>query len=85
MACWMPTELAIFGEESMLEASRANPPDYVVLIGKDTSEFGFRFFGRDYGRRLYRWIRKHYRVVQRFGEEPFHDDGFGALILEAID
>jgi hypothetical protein len=79
---FMPTELAIFGEDCMVEAFQANPPDFVLLVGKDTSEFGYRFFGRDYARHLYEWITENYREVKLVGQPPFQDDRFGIRIMQ---
>jgi len=80
---FMPPELMVFGEERMLAAFQARPPDYVVLVHKDTSEYGPRFFGRDYGRTLYEWIRENYHPISRIGAQPLQTDQFGILLLEA--
>ena len=81
----MPPELAFYGEERMLAALRAAPPDYVALVHKDTREYGVRFFGHDYGRRLYAWIRRNYREVATFGARPLHDQRFGIALLRRVD
>ncbi|UCC32626.1 MAG: glycosyltransferase family 39 protein [Phycisphaerales bacterium] len=78
---FMPPELTVFGEERMLAAFQASPPDYVVLVHKDTSEYGPRFFGRDYGRKLYDWIRQNYHPISRIGAPPLQTDQFGILLL----
>jgi len=80
---FMPPELTVFGEERMLAAFQARPPDYVVLVHKDTSEYGPRFFGRDYGQRLYQWIRENYHPISLIGAQPLQTDQFGILLLEA--
>src|SRR5208283_4975736 len=56
-----PPDLLLFGEDRMLEALKDSPPDYVFLVHKDTSEFGERFFGRDYGRKIFAWIEENYQ------------------------
>lgn len=81
---FMPPELLIFGEARILDAFRAAPPDIVVLIHKDTSEYGFRYFGRDYGRALFEWIKRHYRPVLLVGQPPLEEGTqFGIEVLEA--
>lgn len=80
---FMPPELMVFGEERMLVAFQSRPPDYVVLVHKDTSEYGPRFFGRDYGQKLFNWIRGNYRPVSLVGATPLQTDQFGILLLEA--
>src|SRR5262249_21027392 len=71
---FMPFDLAIFGEEHMLAAFRAHPPDYIVLANKDTSEYGVRFFGVDYGRKLRAWVDQNYGPVYHVGAPPFVGD-----------
>ncbi|MEE9274184.1 MAG: hypothetical protein V3V62_02615, partial [bacterium] len=78
---FMPPELAVYGEERILASLRAAPPDFAVIAHKDTSEYGARFFGRDYGRRLYAWIRKNYRHEALSGAPPLRDERFGIQLL----
>lgn len=69
------------GEDTVLSTLRAHPPDYIALAHKDTSEEGFQLFGRDYGQRVYAWIRNHYRDVALFGAPPLRDERFGILLM----
>lgn len=82
---FMPPEFVAFGEDRMLAALAAYPPDYVALVHKDTTEYGFRFFGRDYGERLLKWVESRYRAVRTFGAEPLQGEGFGISLLERLD
>lgn len=80
-----PPDLLLFGENRMLAAMNATPPDYVFLVHKDTSEFGEKFFGRDYGRRLFAWIAENYREqplpMLNLGAEPLRGNRFGIRLL----
>jgi hypothetical protein len=80
-----PPDLLLFGEGRMVEELKQSPPDYVFLVHKDTSEFGERFFGRDYGRKLYEWIEENYRQqplpMLDLGAEPLRDGRFGIRLL----
>jgi len=79
---FMPPEIVLFGEEEILDAFRASPPDLVLLVHKDTSEYGVRFFGRDYAVRLGVWIRENYRELKRFGDPPLQPGSrFGIAVL----
>jgi hypothetical protein len=80
---FMPPELAAFGEQAILEAHRRAPPDLVVLVQKDTAEYGVGPFGRDpnYGARLMSWIRANYRPVETIGKDPAAGDAYGIQIL----
>jgi hypothetical protein len=74
---FMPPELAFFGEDEMLAAIERTHPTYVVLVHKDTSEYGARFFGQDYGARFMTWVRENYRSVHAEGATPFTSSRFG--------
>jgi hypothetical protein len=77
---FMPIELVMFGEETMLGELAAHPPDFVSLVHKDAAEYGARFFGHDYGRRLAAWVAQHYRPVAQHGAPPFVDERFGIVL-----
>jgi Dolichyl-phosphate-mannose-protein mannosyltransferase len=78
---FMPTELVIFGEDRTWETLRSRPADWIALVHKDTSEFGGRHFGRDYGQPIFEWIRDDYRLFAQFGAEPLTTDDFGIVLL----
>ncbi len=67
---FMPPEVAIFGEREMLEDFKANPPDFVALVHRDSSEYKLALFGSDYAQSLLAWIRAQYVPVFRVGPEP---------------
>jgi hypothetical protein len=79
---FMPPEIAIFGEEEILERFRQRPPDRIVLVHKDTSIYGYPLFGRDYARRLYAWIQERYAPEFVVGSPPLRERGrFGIAVL----
>jgi hypothetical protein len=78
---WMPTEFIIFGEESMFKSLRDHPPDWIVLVHKDTSEFGVRFFGLDYGQSIMAWVRANYHEVRTILDRPLESERFGIQFL----
>ena len=79
---FMPPEIVLFGEDEILDAFRASPPDLVLLVHKDTSEYGVRFFGRDYAVQLGVWLRQNYRELERFGDPPLQPGSrFGIAVL----
>ena len=67
---FMPPELIIYGEERILADFRASPPDYIAVVHKDTTEYGFPLFGQDYAQRFYAWIEANYTRVHRTGKAP---------------
>jgi len=65
---FMPPEFIIFGEDAMLRAFEADPPDMIVVIPKNTSEYGMGMFGRGYGEALLQWVRDGYQTVAQVGQ-----------------
>jgi hypothetical protein len=80
-----PTEVSIYGEDAMLASLEAQPPNFILLVHKDTSEYGFRFFGTDYAAKMGRWIATHYRTIKQLGAPPFQDRRFGMLVLAHVN
>lgn len=78
---FMPPELLFFGEERILDALRTTPPDAVVLVHKDTSEYGPRFFGQDYGAPIMAWVRRAYTSAALIGAPPLASEQFGVEVL----
>ena len=66
---FMPPELIMFGEGTIIEAFEAAPPDWVVMTGRGATEYGFDYLGRGYGQQLADWIRQNYSLVERVGTE----------------
>jgi hypothetical protein len=83
---WTPTVLSAFGQSGMTAAFETNPPDYIFLVERDTSEFGVGYFGRSpgYGAELKQWIGKTYLPVYLIGQEPLRDGRFGIEILKRL-
>ena len=79
---FMPPELILFGEARWLEAFSANPPEVLFLVHKDTSEYGYRYFGTDYATELAGWVRDNYTTVGLMGQEPLRPGtGFGVRMF----
>ncbi|MCB9889201.1 MAG: hypothetical protein H6836_06460 [Planctomycetes bacterium] len=69
---FMPPEVIMFGEQAILAALQAHPPDYVVVLHRPTREYGLPLFGTDYGRSILHWVGRTYREVHAIGAEPLH-------------
>jgi len=81
---WNPPELAVFGQANMTRAVEQTMPDYIALLGVDTTEFGPHFFGDtdSFGRELLQWINQAYRPVCLLGHNWRQDGEFGIEILK---
>lgn len=84
---FMPTELAVFGETPILSSLKAAAPDFIVLVHKDTSEFGVGYFGNDprYGAEIMQWIRAMYVPIEVIQHQPLVSPRFGILIAKRRD
>ncbi len=79
----MPTELTVFGEERVFRDHVEHPPDFLLLVHKDSQgDFGVRFFGIDYAREYRPWVDANYRLVSTSGAPPFRGPTFGIQLLE---
>jgi len=78
---FMPLELIMFGEDRILDDLRDTPPHFIVLAHKATSDYGYRFFGRDYGQRIMHWVNENYEVIEQIGAPPLRSNDFGIQIL----
>jgi len=81
---FMPPELIIFGEDRILNSLHKAPPDCVILVDKDISEYGFHFFSKIYGIKLFSWVQENYMAVETIGNEPCSGKGFGIVIAKKV-
>jgi hypothetical protein len=77
---FMPSEIAAYGEADIVRAFNQHPPDVIVLVHRDTSEYGSRYFGSDYAPLLGRWLQTYYSGGKVFGALPFNaENRFGVV------
>lgn len=62
-----PPFIEAFGEYNVLNDLKNNPPDYILINNRDSSDFIFRYFGVDYGFRLYDFITQSYTFKKEIG------------------
>jgi hypothetical protein len=81
---YMPPELAIYGEAAIVAALESRPPDYILLIHRDTREYGVSWFGsQGYGQEIMAWIQPRYVAVRQIGHQPFNEaNRFGIEVLK---
>ena len=81
----MPPELLTFGESEVLRSLQTAPPELILLVHRDVTEYGYPLFGTDskYGRSIALWVRAHYDTVQVVGGgRPGDEAGAGIEILK---
>ncbi|HXK60198.1 MAG TPA: hypothetical protein PLP42_09935 [Acidobacteriota bacterium] len=78
-----PPEFQAHGESRVMAAFVRNPPDYIVLVHRDSAEFGLNYFGQEpgYGMETMKWIQANYSPVWQYGAEPLTTERFGIRIL----
>ncbi len=59
----MPPEVIMFKQGGIRESFVEHPPDYVVYLGSNVSEYGFVGFNVDYGKPIFDWIVGNYHPV----------------------
>jgi hypothetical protein len=79
---FMPPELIVFKEDRILAAIQKSPPEYILIADKSTEEYGYHYFGKDYGQTIYGWLMRNYRIVNTIGAPPLTGAGFGIQILK---
>lgn len=83
---FLPTDMTIYGEDRLLSALQATEPDYIILISRDTIEYGVHYLGQGYGDGIFRFVRSGYSDVVRIGDMSFLDDsegkGLGIVIMK---
>jgi hypothetical protein len=82
---FIPMDVRIYGEPKMLASLRASPPMWILLVHRDDTEYGVRFFGRDYAHTIANWLQENYQIIGRAGAQPFCSDSFGILVGRRID
>jgi hypothetical protein len=78
----MPPEVLMYSEDVILDSYQRQPPDYVLLINRDTSEYGVGQFGHGYAQNLWAWLWQEYRPVTMPDQERSESDKFGMLLLK---
>jgi len=79
---FIPPDIKLFGEDRMLAEMKAAKIDYIVILTRDTSDFGPTSFGVDYAKKIQKWIDDNYVPVKQFGAKPYASNAMGMLILK---
>jgi hypothetical protein len=71
------------GEVPVLAALQRTPPDFILIVHRDTLEYGTGYFGTDpqYGQLIMSWVWENYEQEIRFGAQPHTSTVFGIALL----
>ncbi|MDP8230056.1 MAG: hypothetical protein P9L93_03020 [Candidatus Gorgyraea atricola] len=56
--------------------------DYVALTQRDTTEYGYPAFGKDYATDIMQYIRENYTLYKQFGPFPFTTREYGIALFK---
>jgi hypothetical protein len=62
---FMPFQQEVIGEDKALSSMITCSPDYIAITDRDTSEFGYKGFGVDYGVNVFAWIKENYKPLEK--------------------
>jgi hypothetical protein len=68
--------------EDIIEDMHSKKPDYVVIIQRETYEYGYLGFGYDYGQGIFAYIVNNYALYKQFGPFPFTGRGYGIAVFK---
>jgi prepilin signal peptidase PulO-like enzyme (type II secretory pathway) len=84
-----PPNLIMYGEDNILAELQKHPPDVIALVHVDNIEYDARFFGKDYGLKIWDWVTANYSPMAKpdgqtalFGFPPFVDAHSGVLLVQ---
>lgn len=58
----LPINIETYGEDNIIKELKKNPPDYIVINARNSSDYGAAFFGADYGFKIYDFIKNQYNI-----------------------
>ena len=75
--------LANGAETRLVNRLAVDPPEHIVLLSRDMREHGITRFGASGqpGHKMLIYIQDHYRILRRFGGDPFDVSTRGAILL----
>lgn len=68
--------------ENIISEMENEKVDYIVLVQRDTAEFGYYIFGKDYGESIWKYILEKYLPYKQFGPFPFTTQDYGIALFK---
>jgi hypothetical protein len=71
------------GEKQLIAEAESQQVEYVIITNRGTFEYGYPYFGLDWGKDIYRWIDSNFEQSGEFGKfERAKDAPFAALLYK---
>ncbi|MDD3014787.1 MAG: hypothetical protein PHC34_13885 [Candidatus Gastranaerophilales bacterium] len=64
----IPNYVETLGEDKIINNLEKNPPDYIFVNNRECTEYGFPYFGKDYGFEIDNFIKENYEFQEEFGD-----------------
>lgn len=83
----LPGLLSPAQEDTYIADLNSSGPEYILVTGRRTHEYGADYFGIDYNKKVYQWIESNYRVVGTFGRFTRDENSspMAALVYEKVE
>lgn len=78
----IPPYIETFGEEKIISDIKTNPPDYVIINDRDTSEYNFQGICKDYGQKICKWVNSSYIQIKSFSNTSRDKDEFKLILYK---
>ncbi len=79
---FLPPIIKVVTEDKIINSLNKYKIDYIIILSRATSEYGYPFFGIHYGKNIYQWILNNYKLIKVFGPYPFTSLEFGVAIFK---
>lgn len=63
-----PPYIDTFGEDKIVADTKKNPPDYIIINDRDSSEYSYKYICKDYGFNICKYIKSNYSPVNTSGK-----------------
>ncbi len=83
----LPSDIMMWGEGNVEADFAAHPSDLLLIVHRDTAEYGARTFGVDYAQGVAQWIDRTYKPAALFGDMPTRwesESQFGILAMRRL-
>ena len=84
---FFPPEMAVWGEDNVLAALEAHPPDFILATERTATEYDSSRFGErpEFGANIMRWVNANYVPMEAVKQQPPVDIYFGATFMKPRD
>jgi hypothetical protein len=60
-------------EKQIIQDIKRKKINFIFITNQDTMDYGFRYFGEDYGKNIYNYVRNNYKFLRKI-EEPGREE-----------